>query len=222
MTQYKYIPVDYFTYNSPDYVAALITLILFFIFFVVLYWVFKYENYNRRGLCDPMFYYGEACRNTQSRQILLDPKFLTMKQSYYNRVAKYNEETRKYEGVRERTAVDKDIVGQAQTNMQDNLDSNVAFGKENIDELNQISSVAQLIASKYLGNIGSLLKNAPSELLKNMREMPEQIGELKNLIQATIVDPMFASQTAPLQKLYRALTEIDKKTILPVSPGIAR
>lgn len=222
MTQYKYIPINYFTYNSPDYVAALITLILFFIFFAILYMVFKYEIYNRRGVCDPMFYYGEACRNTQSRQILLDPTFLTMKQSYYDRVAKYNTETRKNEGVRERTAVDKKTLDQAQTNIQDNLDSNVAFGKENIDELKQISSVAQLIASKYLGNIGSLLKNAPSELLENMRELPEQIGELKKIIQATIINPVFASQTAPLQKLYRALTEIDKKTILPVSPGIAR
>ena len=44
------------------------------------------------------------------------------------------------------------------------------------------------------------------------KDLPEQIGELKNQIQGSIINPAFASYTAPLQKLYRALTEIDQKT----------
>ena len=67
MTNYKYIPIDYFTYNRPDYYATVITLLMFGIFYIIMYLVFKYESYNRQGICDPMFYYGEACRNEQSR-----------------------------------------------------------------------------------------------------------------------------------------------------------
>jgi len=225
MTKYKYIPIDYFTYNRSDYYGAVIILVLFGLFYVIMYLVFKYESYNRQGICDPMFYYGEACRNTQSRQMLLNPKFLTMKQAYYNRVAEYNKKTGKYEGVRQRTAEGKEMVNEADNNIQDNLDSNTQFGKENIDELTKLSSITQLIASKYLGNIGSLLKDAPQEVLDTIQGLPEQIGELKNQIQGSIINPAFASYTAPLQKLYRSLTDIDKKTFKSASqvdsPGVS-
>jgi hypothetical protein len=221
MTKYKYIPIDYFTYNRPDYYAALITLVMFGMFYVIMYLVFKYESYNRQGICDPMFYYGEACRNKQSRQMLFNPKFLTMKQAYYNRVSEYNTKTGKNEGVRERTAEGKENVNEADNNIQDNLDSNTQFGKENVDELTKLSSITQLIASKYLGNIGSLLKDAPQEVLDTIQGLPEQIGELKNQIQGSIINPAFASYTAPLQKLYRSLTDIDKKTSTSVSPGLS-
>jgi hypothetical protein len=221
MTKYKYIPIDYFTYNRPDYYAALITLVMFGVFYVIMYLVFKYESYNQQGICDPMFYYGEACRNKQSRQMLFNPKFLTMKQAYYNRVSEYNTKTGKNEGVRERTAEGKEKVNEADNNIQDNLDSNTQFGKENVDELTKLSSITQLIASKYLGNIGSLLKDAPQEVLDTIQGLPEQIGELKNQIQGSIINPAFTSYTAPLQKLYRSLTDIDKKTSTSVSPGLS-
>lgn len=221
MTKYKYIPIDYFTYNRPDYCAAVITLILFGIFYVILYWIFKYESNNRKGICDPRFYYGDACRNLQSNKMLLHPEFLTMKKSYYDRVAKFNEKTKEYEGVRERTQEGKDDLEQASDNIQSNLDSNTAFGKDSVDELKKISTISQLIASKYLGNMKSLLENAPKELLDNLRELPIQIGELKNQIQATIINPTFASYTAPMQKLYKSLTEIDEKTLISGSPAIS-
>ena len=218
MTKYKYIPIDYFTYNRPDYYAAVITLLMFSIFYIIMCLVFKYESYNRQGICDPMFYYGEACRNNQSRQMLFDAKFLNMKQAYYNRVAEYNAKTKKYEGVRERTMKGKEEIKEADDNITDNLASNANFGKENIDELTKLSSISQLIASKYLGNIGSLLNNAPKEIRDTIQDLPDQIGELKNQIQGSILNPAFASYTAPLQKLYRALTEIDKKTLISSSP----
>ena len=69
-----------------------------------------------------------------------------------------------------------------------------------------------MIASKYLGNLKSLLENAPSEIADGLRELPQQLGELKQQIQESIVTPAFASYTAPLQKLYKSLTEIDKTT----------
>ena len=63
-----------------------------------------------------------------------------------------------------------------------------------------------------------MLNNAPKEIRDTIQDLPDQIGELKNQIQGSILNPAFASYTAPLQKLYRALTEIDKKTLISASP----
>ena len=212
MPRYNYIPIDYFSYNMPDYYAAVFTLVLFGIFFIILYLIFKYETYERQEICDPMFYYGKSCGKIRSKQILFSPKFMERKKEYYDSVAKYNKNTGKYEGVRERTAVDKQEVDNAEANIQDNLDSNTAFGKTSVDEIQKMSTISQLIASKYLGNLKSLLENAPSEIVDGLRELPQQLGELKQQIQESIVTPAFASYTAPLQKLYKSLTEIDKTT----------
>lgn len=210
MTKYKYIPIDYFSYNTPDYYAAIFTLILFGIFFSILYTILKYEKYNRQDICDPMFYYGKPCLNERTKQILFNPKFLERKKEYYDSVAKYNKLTRKYDGVRPRTAADKELIDNAEDEIDNNLKSNQDFGELNVDEIQKLTTITQLIASKYLGNMKTFFENAPSELIDGVRDLPQQLGELKEQIQSSIVNPVFSSYTAPLQKLYKSLMEIDK------------
>ena len=212
MAKYKYIPIDYFSYNTPDYYAAIFTMILFGIFYSILYTILKYEKYNRQEICDPMFYYSKPCMDTQTKQILFNSKFLERKKEYYDSVAKYNKLTRKYDGVRPRTTADKELIDSAEDDIDDNLKSNQEFGELKIDEIQKLTTITQLIASKYLGNMKLFFENAPNELINGVRELPQQIGELKEQIQSSIVNPVFSSYTAPLQKLYKSLMEIDKST----------
>ena len=73
---YKYLPLTYFDYNRPYYFGATLIIALFGIFYIILYLVFKYEYYNRLEHCDPMFYYGQACRNKYSKEFLENSGFL--------------------------------------------------------------------------------------------------------------------------------------------------
>ena len=57
MTVIKYIPIDYFTYNRPYYVATVLIVTMFSIIYIMLYLIFKYEYLNRLEICDPMCVY---------------------------------------------------------------------------------------------------------------------------------------------------------------------
>ncbi len=210
MTKYNYISIDYFSYNIPDYYAAIVTLILFMIFFTILYTILKYEKNNRQDICDPMFYYGKSCGNVMSKQLLMNPKFLEGKKSYYESVAKFNEEKKQYDGVRYRTAQNKNQIDNAEEDINNNLNSNTEFGEINIDEIQKLTTITQLVASKYLGNMKSFFENAPSEIIDGVHDLPQRLGELKQQIQSSIVNPVLSSYTAPLQKLYKSLMVIDK------------
>ena len=99
MISYRYIPIDYYSYNRPDYLAAILVSILLIIFFIILNIVFVYEYANRIDKCLPMFYYGKACQNENSRDILNDPKLMKIKEMFYDTVAKYDESKHKYEQI---------------------------------------------------------------------------------------------------------------------------
>jgi len=215
MTINKYIPIDTFTYNRPDHFAATLLLTLFGIFITMLCLVFKYESYNHLEICDPMFYYGKPCRNVASNKILKNPKFLTVKKQYYDLVSKYNATTGEYEGVRERTVKDKQQLDDAEHNIQDNLDNNAQFGEDSINEIKKITTLSNLITSKYLGNLKELMVNihkAPQSVIMSLRGLPEHLDQLKTQIQDSISDPLLSQYTSPLQKLYRSLTDIDEQT----------
>ena len=215
MTRYHYIPIDYFTYNRPEYVAAFLILSLFFIFYVVLYMIFQYEYWNRVGYCHPMYYYGQACRNQYSNVILKDPQFLQLKKAYYDKLASFNEETKKYQGLRTDIKENENKIVESENAIEEVMKDNDDFASTSIEEIKKLTAIAHLITTKYLGNLEELLKNikhAPAHVTEALRGLPEHLAILQTEIQKTTINPLFAPYTAPLQKLYRSLTEIDKKT----------
>ena len=212
----KYIHIDYFTYNRPYYFAATIIIIMFSIIYIMLYLVFKYEYLNRVEVCDPMFYYGRACRNEYSNILLFNDKFLTFKKNFYEIVSKFDTKTKETTGARVNTMKNKQIVKESEDSIDDNLESNKDFNESSIDEINNMTTVAKLITSKYLGNLQEIFGNvqeAPKYLIQNLQQLSIDLGQLKNYVQQTIVDPQFAKHSAPLQKLYKYLTHIDETTL---------
>ncbi len=215
-TSYNYIPLDYFNYNRPQYFGTIIIFIMFILFTVILLLVFKYEYYMRIDKCAPMFYYGKPCVNQNSNLILKDPEFLALKRMYYDVVSHYNNKTKEYEGVRKSTQDNKDKIENADSYIDDNLKQNEDFIKNSVSEIDKITSISNLITSKYLGNLESIVHNihsAPDHVLDSIRELPEHLAQLRLRIQDTLNNPYFKQYSSPLQKLYRSLTEIDKKTI---------
>ena len=213
---YNYIPLDYFQYNRPEYFGFVIIIIIFILFTIVLYLIFKYEYYTRLDICDPMFYYGKPCVNQNSNLILKDPKFIALKKIYYDTVSKYNDKTYKYEGVRQTTQEGKAKIENADKYIEDNLKQNEDFIKNSVSEIDKLTTICNLITSKYLGNIGSILNNihsAPDYVLDSIRGLPEHLAQLRLQIEESLDNPYFKQYSSPLQKLYRSLTEIDKKTL---------
>ena len=198
MTVIKYIPIDYFTYNRPYYVATVLIVTMFSIIYIMLYLIFKYEYLNRLEICDPMFYYSRPCNNEYSKLLLFNDQFLTFKKNFYDIISKFNPKTKETEGVRANTAKNKEIIENADEKVSDNIQSNEDFSKSTIEEINNMTTVAKLITSKYLGNL---------------QQLSIDLGQLKSHVQETIVDPVFAKYTAPLQKLYKYLTQIDQTTL---------
>ena len=212
----KYIPIDYFTYNRPYYFASAMIIVMFSIIYIMLYLVFKYEYLNRIEICDPMFYYGRACRNEYSNILLFNEKFLTFKKNFYEIVSKFDTKTKQTKGVRENTVKNREIIENAEETIDDNIQQNEDFNKYTIDEINNMSTVDKLITSKYLGNLQEIfgnVQNAPKYLINNLQQLSIDLGQLKNYVQQSIVDPHFAKYTAPLQKLYKYLTQIDETTL---------
>lgn len=215
MTRYQYIPIDYFTYNRPEYVAAFLILSLFFVFYVVLYTIFQYEYWNRIGYCHPMYYYGQACRNQYSNILLKDPQFLQLKKAYYDKVASFDKESKKYQGLRTDVKENDEKLKQSENAIETVIEENDDFASSTIEEIKKLTTITQLITTKYLGNLEELLKNvkkAPMHVMEALRGLPEHLAILQTEIKKTTVNPLFAPYTAPLEKLYRSLTEIDKKT----------
>jgi len=139
-----------------------------------------------------------------------------MKKMYYDVVSKYNDTSGKYEGVRESLQKNKDKISNADKNIDDNLKRNKEFNKTSIEEIEKITTISNLITSKYLGNLEDILRNihsAPDYVLESIKGMPEHLAQLRIQIKDSIVNPLFKQYTSPLQKLYRSLTELDKKTI---------
>jgi hypothetical protein len=216
MTIHSYIPINYFTYNRPDYLGAVLICILFTIFYIMLFLALKFEHYNRLDYCDPMFYYGRPCNNEYSKILLFNDKFLEFKKKYYDLVAKYDKKEREVKGVRENTEENKKSIETDDEVIKQNIDDNQQFTSSTLDEIQKIIKVSNLITTKYLGNIQSLLsniQNVPSYILENLQSLSLELGNLKNAIQQTMVTPAFKKYTAPLEKLYRSLTILDETTL---------
>lgn len=215
MISYRYIPIDYYSYNRPDYLAATLVSILLIIFFIILNIVFVYEYANRIDKCLPMFYYGKACQNENSRDILNDPKLMKIKKMFYDSVARYDESKHTYEGVRKSNEENKKKIEESEQIINNNLEENSTFVNDSIEEIKKLTAITNLIASKYLANMEEILstvQNSPKYVVDSLVGLPEHLVELKNQIQETLVNPLLSQYTGPLKKLYKSLTQIQNRT----------
>lgn len=212
---YKYIPLNYFTYNRPYYFGASMIFLIFGIFYIILYLAFKYEYYNRLNHCDPMFYYGKPCQNEYSNELLFNPEFLEFKKKYYEIVAKYDEKKNEYEGVRENTMKNKQSVEESEEAINENIESNYEFGKDSLNEMKKMVTIVNLITTKYLGNLEEVLsniQNAPKYVLENLQKLSFDLAQLRGQIEEASKDPYFKKFTSPLSKLYKSLLVLDQTT----------
>jgi len=195
-------PINYYTYNSRNVFLAVFISVLFFAFYAILYLAFSYETSNRADICNPTFYYGNACRRQIARTALLDTSFLPLKKSYYSNVQ---------DSVNPRlTTDDTNKIEEVNNVVQDYLSENKTFNDETIQEIEDLTDVLNLISTKYLGNIQDYLatqteSSSVSHALQNIPSMLQYIQEKMN---KAIIEPTSARFVSPLKKLYQALSSI--------------
>lgn len=196
MTTYR--PIGYFTYNSPSYYACIISLILFFAFFVILFQVFNYELLNARNICYPTYYYGRACANKISDTLQTDENFLKAKHEYYKKAKLYNKSLSK----------DAEDISVANDEIATNMTSNTNFTETSIQQIQDVTLLIKELTSKYLGNVRQFLQTASNETDTNIQDLSIYLEKLQSQINQTILQPAFAKYTDPLQKLYKSLSNI--------------
>ena len=194
----SYRPINYFSYNNPSYYACAISLILFFIFFVILFRVFNYELLNAKNVCYPTYYYGQSCSNTITNTLQLDSEFVSAKEEYYRKAKQYKRSLMK----------DGAKIGIANEQIETNMTSNANFAETSIQQIQDATSLIQELSSKYLGNLQQFLKNTSNESDTNIQELSTYLTNLQSQINQTILQPTFAKYTDPLQKLYQSLLTI--------------
>lgn len=208
----RYIPIDYLTYHKPIYIASIICILMFVTIITMMYLALSYETLNRQNTCDPMFYYGQACRNMISDKLLLNPTFVAAKSQFYDALNTYDPATQLNTGsratIKQSSQLIQDLSGPAiEMAMQENQD----FVKKNVEEINGMTSILQLISLKYLGNLKQIIthaSNLPQAVQSQLEYIPQQVDNLKILVKASLIDPMYAKYSAPLQKLYQSLSQI--------------
>ena len=200
-----YSPLTYYTYNSETYYASIGASILYFVFYIILFLVFKYELYNKRGFCTPMFYYGQACRNEIANTILSDPGFVQAKQTYYTTVKNTTD------AINGTMVNDQYEINNADALVNDNLNDNANFTNATIGQIQEATNVLKMIASKYLGNMQTFVastKNQSTEMWQQLQSIPPLLGQIQNQINTSIVVPALMPYTDPLRKLYNSLSEV--------------
>jgi len=192
-------PLSYNTYNLPQFYACVVALILFFTFFICLFRVFRYEALNARNICEPIYYYGEACNHLISEKIQSDKSFSQAKQSFYTQVDLYAAANVSGSGQ----------VGTADTLIAENIEDNNSFTQETVNQIKDITNLIKGLTQKYLGNMKTLLKNTSETSSGALREIPRYLTDLQNSIQKTTSNSTLSKYTAPLQKLYQSLSDMN-------------
>ena len=200
----RYSPLNYYTYNINSYYASIGASAIFLLFYIILMVVFKYELYNKKEFCDPMFYYGQACRNKIANTVINNPGFMQAKQVFYATV----KDTIDASGT---MVVDEAQIVDASNMVQDNLSSNSNFINNTISQIQDTTSILKVIASKYLGNMQNLLnstKNNSNDAWQQIQEIPQLLNNIQSQINKSIVTPALMPYTDPLKKLYKSLSDI--------------
>lgn len=147
-----------------------------------------------------------------SRQILLNPELVEAKTQFYNNLDQYNPDTRQYSGAKPTITNSEQIIqGISRPALERTMESNNEFIRQNENEINGMSSLLQLISLKYLGNVKNIIQSAtnlPTTVQEQLQSIPTELENLKNLVKTSLIDPTYAKYSAPLQKLYKSLTDI--------------
>ena len=197
----QYLPLTYYTYNIQNYYASIVASILFFIFYSILFVALKYEVYNKQDYCDPMFYYGKACRNDIANKIQQNEDLLKVKKKFYSNVKTLTDAS----GATTKDKANIELAGQT---VNANLSENKEFTKNTIEQIQEITNVLNMASSKYLGNLQSLLSSTQNQSNSALQQIQGLLNNVQDQIKQTVIDPALARYTDPLQKLYKSLSDI--------------
>jgi hypothetical protein len=183
--------------------------VLYIIFFRTLYLAFSYETSNKADICIPAFYYGESCKRQIARSVLTDEYtqnnyLLPWKRRYYNNV-----ETSI--NPRLQTDLSNNIAAENKTNTY--LKENEEFNETVIQEIEDITDVLNLISTKYLGSIQKFMASSSEKLSapvkQALNDIPGMIISIQDKLNKSLIEPAASPLVSPLQKLYKALTNIN-------------
>ena len=208
----KYLPLSYFSYHLPYYVASWLVVILFATFISMMYLAMKYEVYNKQHVCDPMYYYGKPCYNYISERLLTNSQFSNARNTFYNNLDTYEPETASFKGAKQ-TVIDAEriIEKSSKPAIERAMEQDNEFIEENTSQINNMTSILQLLSLKYLGNLQETIeetKDLPSGVQDQLSNIPNELENLRILVKESLVDPVYTRYSAPLNKLYRSLSEI--------------
>lgn len=208
----KYLPLSYFSYHLPYYVASWLVVILFATFISMMYLAMKYEVYNKQHVCDPMYYYGKPCYNYISERLLTNSEFSNARNTFYNNLDTYEPETASFKGAKQ-TVIDAEriIEKSSKPAIERAMEQDNEFIEENTSQINNMTSILQLLSLKYLGNLQDTIeetKDLPPGVQDQLSNIPNELENLRILVKESLVDPVYTRYSAPLNKLYRSLSEI--------------
>lgn len=208
----SYIPVNYLSYHKITYITAWGCVLIFAIFLSMMYLALQYETLNKQNKCNPMYYYGSACRNMISDKLLLNPSFSNAQRKFYQDLETYHPSTQQSTGAKPTIKESEKLINRIGKNaIETTLDENKEFVEKNADELNSMTSLLQLLSLKYLGNVQTTLeesKHLPKSVQTQIAQFPEELNNLRILVKNSLVDPVYAKYSAPLRKLYESLQSI--------------
>lgn len=208
----KYLPLSYFSYHLPYYVASWLVVILFATFISMMYLAMKYEIYNKQHVCDPMYYYGKPCYNYISERLLTNSAFSDARNTFYNNLDTYEPETAQFKGAKQTTINAKQIIEKSsKPAIERAMEKDKEFIEENTSQINNMTSILQVLSLKYLGNLQETIeetKDLPDGVQDQLTNIPNEIEDLRILVKESLVDPVYTRYSAPLNKLYRSLSEI--------------
>jgi hypothetical protein len=101
-------------------------------------------------------------------------------------------------------------LDQFQKNEEDIQEKTQFFNETNINDTTKNIELLTMDVNKYLGNIKNFVNNTKDvsqDTIQSLKQIPEFLGDLKNKIHDSIINPAFAIYTDPLIKLYKSLQD---------------
>lgn len=207
-----YVPITYYSFHLPFFVASWLIIALFATFIAMMYLAFKYEVYNKQNICDPMFYYGKPCNNMMANMMLNNSDFVYSKQNFYQSLDKYDPQTGQFTGAKKTIQdAEQTINDSSEPAIQKIMQKNEDFIKNNNAEISNMTSLLQLLSLKYLGNVEENIEHAkdlPPSVQSQLKDIPNELQNLRDLVKESLVDPLYTRYSAPLKKLYNYLTDV--------------
>jgi hypothetical protein len=134
----------------------------------------------------------------------LDEKFLNRKRVYYKAAENNNSNIR---------TDNNNVEYNVNDRVSEYLSDNKEFNDKTVKEIEDITDVLNLIATKYLGNIQQFLSSSTQStsepVISAINNIPGMIKSVQDKLNKAVVEPTSAAFVSPLQKLYKALLNID-------------